>query len=89
MPEGEEVVKLIFPLYMEGSSTAKIAKYLGEQGIKTVTGKDCWQASVIEKMLCNEKYMGDALLQKTYTVDFMAKKRVINKGIVPTVFCGR
>jgi hypothetical protein len=38
---------------------------------------------VIEKMLSNEKYMGEALLQKTYTVDFLTKKRVKNEGIVP------
>jgi site-specific DNA recombinase len=37
-------------------------------------------------MLRNEKYMGDALLQKTYTVDFMTKKKVINKGIVPQYY---
>lgn len=44
-------------------------------GIKTVTGKTKWQATVIMKMLRNEKYMGDALLQKTYTADFMTKKK--------------
>ena len=38
------------------------------------------------KMLRNEKYMGDALLQKTYTVDFMTKKKVINNGIVPQYY---
>ena len=37
-------------------------------------------------MLRNEKYMGDALLQKTYTVDFMTKKKVMNKGIVPQYY---
>lgn len=41
---------------------------------------------VIEKMLVNEKYMGDALLQKTYTVDFLTKKRVKNNGIVPQYY---
>lgn len=39
-----------------------------------------------DNMLCNEKYMGDALLQKTYTVDFMTKKRVVNNGIVPQYY---
>jgi site-specific DNA recombinase len=37
-------------------------------------------------MLSNEKYKGDALLQKTYTVDFLAKKRVVNKGEVPRYY---
>ena len=64
----------------------KISQYLEENGIKTATGQDKWYDSVIFKMLRNEKYMGDALLQKTYTVDFMTKKKVINKGIVPQYY---
>lgn len=86
VPEEAEVVKLVFRMYLEGNSTGKIAKYLEQQGIKTVTGKEHWHESVIIKMLRNEKYMGDALLQKTYTVDFMTKKRVLNKGIVPQYY---
>ena len=42
-----------------------------DRGIKTATGQDKWHSTVIDKMLRNEKYMGDALLQKSYTVDFM------------------
>ena len=78
VPEEAEIVKLIFRLYLEGYSTGKIAKHLEEQGIKTATGQDKWHSTVIDKMLRNEKYMGDALLQKTYTVDFMTKKKVKN-----------
>ena len=51
-----------------------------------MTGNTVWQATVIDKMLTNEKYMGDALLQKTYTVDFLTKKKVVNKGIVPQYY---
>ena len=80
--EEAEIVRLIFRLYLEGYSAKKISQYLEENGIKTATGQDKWYDSVIFKMLRNEKYMGDALLQKTYTVDFMTKKKVINKGIV-------
>ena len=65
IPEEAEVVRLIFRLYLEGYSTAKISEYLEEKGIKTATGKDKWNATVIAKMIRNEKYMGDALLQKT------------------------
>lgn len=57
-----------------------------EKGVKTATGKDKWNATVIAKMIRNEKYMGDALLQKTYTVDFMTKKKVVNNGIVPQYY---
>lgn len=71
---------------MEGYSAKKICKYLEEHGIKTTTGQDKWYDSVIFKMLRNEKYMGDALLQKTYTVDFMTKKKVVNNGIVPQYY---
>ncbi len=86
IPEEAEIVKLVFRLYLEGYSKGKIARYLEEHQIKTVTGLDKWQATVIDKMLRNEKYMGDALLQKTYTVDFMTKKKVMNKGIVPQYY---
>jgi len=84
--EEAEIVRLIFRLYLEGYSAKKISQYLEENGIKTATGQDKWHDSVIFKMLRNEKYMGDALLQKTYTVDFMTKKKVINKGIVPQYY---
>ena len=86
VPEEAEIVRLIFRLYLEGYSAKKISQYLEENGIKTATGQDKWYDSVIFKMLRNEKYMGDALLQKTYTVDFMTKKKVINKGIVPQYY---
>lgn len=83
VPEEAELVRRIFRLYLEGSSIIQITKLLEEEGILTVTGKKKWCPGVIDKMLSNEKYMGDALLQKTYTIDFLSKKRVKNKGIVP------
>ena len=86
VPEEAELVRRIFRLYLEGASILKITRILESEGIKTVTGKDKWHYSVIEKMLQNEKYMGDALLQKTYTIDFLTKKRVKNQGIVPQYY---
>lgn len=86
VPEEAEVVRLVFRLYLEGYSAGKISKHLEKCGIKTATGQDKWYDSVVMKMLRNEKYMGDALLQKTYTVDFMTKKKVINNGIVPQYY---
>ena len=86
VPEEAEIVKLVFRLYLEGYSTAKIGSYLEAHQIKTATGQEKWYDSVIMKMLKNEKYMGDALLQKTYTVDFMTKKKVMNNGIVPQYY---
>mgnify|MGYP000273060384 FL=1 len=86
VPKEAEIVRLVFRLYLEGYSTGKITKYLEEQKIKTATGLEKWHDTVVLKMLRNEKYMGDALLQKTYTVDFMTKKKVMNKGIVPQYY---
>lgn len=86
VPEEAELVRRIFRLYLEGNSSYRIKRLLEADGIKTVTGNTVWQATVIDKMLTNEKYMGDALLQKTYTVDFLTKKKVINKGIVPQYY---
>ena len=85
-PEEAKVVRLIFRLYLEGASLCEIARELQKKNIKTVTGKTEWHESVIDRMLRNEKYMGDALLQKTYTTDFMTKKRVKNEGIVPQYY---
>lgn len=86
VPEETEIVRTVFRLYLEGYSAAKISAHLQEKGIRTTTGKEKWHATVVMKMLRNEKYMGDALLQKTYTVDFMTKKKVINNGIVPQYY---
>ncbi|MFV0341282.1 MAG: recombinase family protein [Anaerocolumna sp.] len=86
VPEQAEIVRRIFRMYLEGSSIGEIIKALEADKIKTVTGKETWHPGVIEKMLVNEKYMGDALMQKTYTVDFLTKKRVKNNGIVPQYY---
>lgn len=54
--------------------------------ILTGAGKTRWHTSTINKILRNEKYIGDALLQKTYTTDFLSKTRVKNNGIVPQYY---
>ncbi|UWG99351.1 recombinase family protein [Dehalobacter sp. DCM] len=86
VPKEAELVRRIFRLYLEGSSIIQITKILESEGITTVTGLTKWCPGVIEKMLSNEKYMGDVLQQKTYTIDFLTKKRVKNKGIVPQYY---
>lgn len=82
VPEEAEIVRKIFDLYLQGFGTYKISKILEEEGIKTITGKSKWYADTIRSMLLCEKYIGDAMLQKTYTIDFMTKKRVKNDGYV-------
>ena len=85
-PEQAEVVKRIYREYLEGYSMDKIAKGLEADGILTGAGKTKWWSSMINKILRNEKYIGDALLQKTYTTDFLSKTRVKNNGIVPQYY---
>lgn len=86
VPEEAELVRRIFRLYLEGNSVIQIKKILESEGITTVTGGTKWWDSTITKMLSNEKYMGDVLQQKTYTIDFLTKKRVKNDGIVPQYY---
>ena len=61
-------------------------EYLEADGILTGAGKQKWRPETLHKILKNEKYIGDALLQKTYTVDFLEKKRVPNNGLVPQYY---
>ncbi|WP_353892879.1 recombinase family protein [Proteinivorax hydrogeniformans] len=85
-PTGAEVVKRIYREYLEGASLLQIARGLEADGILTAANKKKWRPETIKKILQNEKYIGDALLQKTYTVDFLSKKRVVNSGIVPQYY---
>ena len=82
VPEEAEIVRKIFDLYIQGNGVRKIKKYLESHGIKTVTGKDEWSTSTIDRMLSNEKYAGDVLMQKTYTPDFLTGKKEKNRGQV-------
>lgn len=85
-PEQAEIVKRIYREYLEGKSMDKIAAGLEADGILTGAGKERWHPSTIKKILTNEKYIGDALLQKTYTTDFLTKKRIKNNGTMPQYY---
>ena len=84
--EEAETVRWIFKSYLNGLGTYVIAKELDRKGILPIRTGEKWHDSTIKDILKNEKYMGDALLQKTYTVDFMTKKKVVNNGIVPQYY---
>ena len=86
VPEEVEIVKRIYREYLEGASMLKIARGLEADGILNGAGRDKWHTSNINQILRNEKYIGDALLQKTYTTDFLTKTRVKNHGIVPQYY---
>lgn len=86
VPEEAVVVRLIYRLFLYGKSPSAIASYLTDEGILTPSGKAVWYASVVESILTNEKYKGDALLQKKFTVDFLTKKQKVNEGEVPQYY---
>lgn len=86
VPEEAEIIKRIYREYLEGASLLQVGRGLEADGILTAAGKPKWRPETIRKILINEKYIGDALLQKTYTVDFLSKKRVANNGIVPQYY---
>ncbi len=80
IPEEAKIVRQIFTDYLSGMGRLAIAKKLNETKVPTVRGTGEWREGSIYRILHNEKYTGDMLLQKTYTTDFRTKKRVINKG---------
>ncbi|WP_443660946.1 recombinase family protein [Clostridium algidicarnis] len=86
VPEEAKIIKRIYREYLEGKSLTGIGRDLEKDGILTAAGKPKWRPETIKKILQNEKYIGDALLQKTITVDFLAKKRVKNEGHVPQYY---
>ncbi len=85
-PEEAEIVKRIYREYLEGASALKISRGLEADGILNGAGREKWHAGNINQILRNEKYIGDALLQKTYTTDFLTEKRVKNNGLVPQYY---
>lgn len=84
--EQAETVRFIFRSYLSGLSTCAIAKELMAKGIKAPGGGDKWYWNTIRGILSNEKYKGDALLQKTYTADYLTKKLKVNNGEVPQYY---
>ncbi len=84
--EQAPVVKQIFTLFLQGMTFHGIASHLTKLGIPTPTGKSHWNPSCVKSILCNEKYKGDALLQKSYTTDFLTKKLKQNNGEIPQYY---
>ena len=80
--EEAEIVREIYRLFLSGRTIRHIAEHLTQQGIPTPTGRETWSVSTVKSILTNEKYRGDALLQKTYTVDYLTKEVRRNDGEV-------
>ena len=83
IPEEAEIIRQIFRLFLDGESTQHIADVLNQQGTETINGGSEWRADSVWRILKNEKYAGDALLQKTYTKDCISHKAVRNHGERP------
>ena len=85
-PEEAETVRRIYRLFLQGMTYNGIASQLTSYGIKTPGGKDKWNVSTVKSILSNEKYKGDALLQKTYISDYLTKKPKVNEGEIPQYY---
>jgi len=86
VPEEAEVVRRIYREYLEGASFVKIKRGLEADGILNGAKHARWYETNIKQILTNEKYIGDALLQKTYTVSVLDKKRSVNDGAMPKYY---
>ncbi|WP_243118596.1 recombinase family protein [Cellulosilyticum sp. WCF-2] len=80
------IVRRIYKDFLDEKGTAHITRELEQEKVKNWNGTTKWYESTIKSILQNEKYKGDAILQKTYTVDFLTKERVKNTGKVPKYY---
>ncbi len=83
VPEEAEIVRLIYRSYLDGMSLKQIADTLNSRGLRTKHKNAAWQIEIVKSILANEKYSGDALLQKTYVTDCITKKTRKNNGELP------
>lgn len=85
-PEEAKTVRLIYSMFMDGKTVTAIARELTKRGVLTPRGRATWRDTTVESILTNEKYKGDALLQKSFTVDSLSKKIKKNEGEVPKYY---
>lgn len=78
--EEAEIVRYIYACFKDGQTAREIAEALTEAHIPTVKGNEKWNPSVILNMLRNEKYCGNSLMQKSFTIDCFSHKRIKNTG---------
>ena len=86
VPEEAKVVRRIFREFLEGYTPAMVCRRLEADGVLTGAGGTTWHPSTVCRMLENEKYCGDVLLQKYYTTDFLTHKVTKNTGQFPQYF---
>lgn len=83
--EEAAIIRKIYDLFLSGKTINEIAAILTSMGVLTPSGKKKWSVSTVRSILSNEKYKGEALLQKTFTVDYLTKEVRKNNGEVPSV----
>ena len=86
VPEEAEIVLRIYRLFLSGQTPHGIKSILENDGVPSPSGKATWSTTTILSILTNEKYKGDALLQKTFCTDFLTKKMKVNEGEVPQYY---
>lgn len=74
------IVKRLYHEFLSGKTVDYIKRIFEQEGVINWAGSTKWQVTTLQSMLENEKYKGDTILQKSYTVDFLTKKRVLNQG---------
>ena len=84
-PDQAETVRRIFQAYISGRSSVEIARGLVADNTPSLLG-GAWTAKRVREILRNEKYTGNALLQKTYVSDYLTKRKIVNHGKLPQYF---
>ena len=85
-PEQAKTVRMIYKMFLDGNSFYRIAAELAQRRIPTPYGKEIWRDRTVKNILQNEKYRGDALLQKRYSRNFLDRKMRKNEGEVPQYY---
>ncbi len=86
VPEEAEIIRRIYKRYLDGCSLTQIKQELEAEQIPTASGIKNWSVQAIQNILTNEKYIGDVLLQKTYTTDCITKTKKKNNGELPMYY---
>lgn len=79
-------MRRIYSEYISGKSSTAIGRDLQNEGIPTASGGHSWDATAVLRILQNEKYKGDALIQKSYTESFLTHRAVKNNGELPSYY---
>ncbi|MGS0973466.1 MAG: recombinase family protein [Candidatus Izemoplasmataceae bacterium] len=81
-----KTIRMIFDMYISGTSQKEIADFLTENDITNGRGEVFWRPATISTILQNEKYCGDAILQKRITIDYLTHKSIKNDGHAPKYY---